>query len=192
MGIKSYPRMRYSHGRYYYDHGRGPEGKRRWQSLSRDYGEACIKWRQIEADGTGPPVAGTFAALSEHYIAHVLTKKARATQDLHKYCIKFLNRSFGHMRLPDIEPHHIYGYLDANPSKIAANRQVGVMSVIFKVAIRKGWLRSNPCRDVERNPEKPCDHMPTDKDFLAVKSVATAKWQAIMDLDYLTGMRQQD
>jgi integrase len=96
------------------------------------------------------------------------------------------------MRLDSIAPHHIYAYLDANPAKVAANRDVSVMSCIFQLAIRKGLLSLNPCRQVSRNPEKPRDRYVEDAEFQAVKALASPQMQSIMDLAYMTAMRRSD
>lgn len=185
------PRMRFDGYSFYYDHG-GSSGQRRWERLSRDVKEAKLKWAQIEADGRPSPAAGTFGALIDHYLEHVLPRKAQATQDLHQYQSEKLRKAFGRMKLSSIRPMHIAQYLDLNPKKIAANREVTLASVMYRIAIRKGWTDANPCTHVSRNPEQPRDRYIEDKEFLAVKSVAPAKWQAIMDMAYLTGMRQRD
>lgn len=184
--------MRFKHGAYYYDHGkRKSRVGKTYEFLSKDYKEAKLKWAQINADGEEPD-SGTFAEMATFYQAEALPSKAKNTQDLHNMCIRFLLKSFGDAMLADIEPHHIYGYLDANPSKVSANRQISVMSNIFQLAIRKGYVSLNPCRQVTRNPEKPRDRYIEDFEYQAVKSLALPVVRSVMDFAYMTAMRRGD
>jgi integrase len=179
------PRMRYKHGAYYYDH------NPKWEWLSRDLKEAKLKWAQIEADAAVPQ-KDSFEAAARLYQAELLPHKAMATQQLHNICIRGLIQSFGHMKLSSIAPHHIYQCMDANPAKVSANRELSVMSCIFQLAIRKGLINANPCRQVTRNPEMPRDRYVEDTEFQAVKALASPQMQAIMDLAYMTAMRRGD
>jgi len=183
--------MRFKHGAYYYDYGKRKRNGKTYELLSRDYKEAKLKWAQISADGNAPD-SGTFAEMARFYQAEVLPEKAQKTQALHNMCVTFLLKSFGDAMLAEIEPHHIYGYLDANPSKVSANRQVSVMSNIFQLAIRKGCISSNPCRQVARNPEKPRDRYIEDQEYHAVRSLALPIVHAVMDFAYMTAMRRGD
>jgi integrase len=121
-----------------------------------------------------------------------LLHKAKGTQELHTICITKLVNSFDHMKAAGILPHHIYAYLDANPAKIAGNRQLSVMSSIFNLGILKGLISANPCKQVKRNPEKPRDRYIEDAEFAAVKALATPQMAAIMDFAMMTAMRRGD
>ncbi|HKF95388.1 MAG TPA: hypothetical protein VKB96_12490 [Gammaproteobacteria bacterium] len=176
------PNMRHRHGAYYYDYGKrkSPEGKT-YEWLSRDLKTAKLKWAKLEA-GDAEPEQGTFAALAKTYQENVLLDKAKATQELNNICVTKLVKSFGHMRPASIKPHHIYAYLDANPAKVAGNRQLSVMSAIFNLGIRKGLLTSNPCKQVRRNKETPRDRYIEDHEFEAVKALASERFALVMDI----------
>lgn len=185
------PRMRLKRGVYYYDHGQGEDKKRHWERLSRDLREAKRLWAEIECvDDT--PIAGTFAAAVDAYKDSLMLTKAPATQELHQHQSARLRKSFGHMKLSSIRPVHVAQYLDVHKHKVAANREIALMSVIYQLAIRKGWTDINPCMRVSRNPEKARDRYIEDAEFQAVKALASPQMAMVMDLAYLTAMRQGD
>lgn len=56
-----------------------------------------------------------------------------------------------------IKPADIYRYISVEraDAPIRANRELALLSNLFKVAIRRGMLDLNPCKQVSRNPEEP-------------------------------------
>src|SRR5690606_33584510 len=66
---------------YYYDHGHGPDGKRREEPLGADYGLAIKRWAEIEHD-RNPPAAAvlTFRHVADRYRVEVIPTKAPRTQ----------------------------------------------------------------------------------------------------------------
>ena len=83
-------------------------------------------------------------------------------------------------------------YLDARKSKIRANRELAMLSHMFRKAIRWGVAEKNPCLGIERHPEKPRDRLIEDWEYLAFKSIVKPWMAAYMDLKLLTGLRQGD
>lgn len=187
-------RMRVSSaGTYYYDHGPGPDGKRRWERLGRDLAEAKIRWAQIEAErNEQPPARNTVAALLDYYRKQHLPQLAERTQRDRRAILETLNKVFGHMRPGAVRPQDVAAYLEEHDYPVAANREIAVLSTVYRKGMRVGLVDTNPCDGVERNPEKPRDRYVTDAEFLAVKALADDWMQAVMDLAYLTGMRQGD
>lgn len=56
-----------------------------------------------------------------------------------------------------VKPADIYRYLTVEraDAPIVANRELALLSNLFKVAITRGLIDANPCKQVSRNPEEP-------------------------------------
>lgn len=168
------------------------EGKRPWIRLARDYKEALIRYHKIELEELQAPDA-TFAAMVQIYFRDIIPTKAEKTQYEQKLQVKKLTAAFGKMAVNDIKPVHVAQYLDQRKSKVAANREIALMSAMYRrVAMRKGWADINPCDGIERHVEKARERYIEDWEFLAVRELASNQMGAIMDLAYLTAMRQGD
>lgn len=185
-------RMRFKHGAYYYDHrpGLSKDGKR-WENLGRDLSDAKLKWAKIEAERTEPE-SGTINHLWNFYKATELPELAKTTQLNRLRMGERLCKSFGHMRLDSLQPGHIADYLSYHPAKVAANREITLLSAMYTLAMSKYWVDHNPCLGVKRNKEKRRDRYIEDWEFMAVKGLASDLMQSIMDFAYLTGWRQGD
>lgn len=164
--------------------------KRPYTSLGNDYYKALIKWAEVEADQTA--VKDTFGALCKKYKEDVFPEKSENTQLNQGYQIKKLQAVFGEMLLSDIKPHHIGEYLDTRDKKIAANREIQLMSAMFTKAIRWGWCDFNPTKGVERNDEETRKRYITDDEFLLMRSKAGEELRAMIDLGYATSLRISD
>lgn len=73
-----------------------------------------------------------------------------------------LLRIFGQMRPAAIKASHIRRYLkvERKDAPVRANREVALLSNLLNVAIDRGELEANVCRQVRRNKEKPRKHAP--------------------------------
>jgi integrase len=140
----------------------------------------------------GRPRSGTVAELLNRYARDVLPGKSVRTRKEQERQIHKINAVFGTMRIPDITPPMIAQYLDANPAKVAANREMALLSHAYTKAIRWGLASVNPCRGVERNTERPRDRYITHEEFTAVLESAPASVAVMMALAYLTGQREGD
>ncbi len=67
-----------------------------------------------------------------------------------------------------------------------------MLSHAYTKAIRWGLADDNPCRQVERNKEKPDDRYITDTEFMAVYRLAPGPVRDAMAIAYITGQRQAD
>jgi integrase len=161
---------------------------RKWIPLGTDLPMAKVKWANLE--GSSP--SGTFTALADKYLSECLSTLAVNTQKNYTYHSKPLVQAFGKMRLDQIKPHHVAGYLDAHDSKAAANIQIGIMSTMLERAMRWGWIDKNVCKGVRRNAMKKRDRYITDDEFIAIRSVARDWVACAMDIAYLTGARESD
>lgn len=56
-----------------------------------------------------------------------------------------------------VKPSDVYRYLTVEraDAPTVANREVALLSNLFKVAITRGLIDANPCKQVSRNPEEP-------------------------------------
>jgi hypothetical protein len=114
----------------------------------------------------GRPRSGTVAELLNRYARDVLPGKSVRTRKEQERQIHKINAVFGTMRIPDITPPMIAQYLDANPAKVAANREMALLSHAYTKAIRWGLASVNPCRGVERNTERPRDLLRLRRDAI--------------------------
>lgn len=172
-------------GTYYYVSADGC-----WIRLGRTEAEL---YRRLADILDAPPAAG-MATLLDRYAAEVLPTKAAKTQHEQRAYLALLRRVFGQMEPGAILPRNIARYLDerGKVAPVAANREISLLSHVFRKAIRWGIAAINPCTGVERNHETPRDRYVTDAEFAAVYQRAPAHLQILMDLAYLTGQRQQD
>lgn len=144
------------------------------------------------SDILAAPPCAPMERIFSRYESDVLPGKAAKTQQEYLRQLGMLRTAFGHMHPDDIRPPHVAGYLDKRGAKIAANREVALLSAVFTKAIRWGLATSNPCRGVERNKEKPDSRDVSDTEFFALYRMAPKHIRDAMALAYLTGQRQGD
>jgi len=179
-------------GVYYYDHGRDANGKRRFERLGKDLAQAKIRWAQLEADANEVVAPNTVAAVLDYYREQHLPELGERTQRDRRGYIRTLKKAMGHISANGLKPKHIAAYLENRSSPVAANREIAVLSVAYRKAMRIGMVDHNPADGVQRNPEKSRTRYITDHEFLAVKAICDPWLQAVMDLAYITGMRLSD
>ncbi|WP_434779053.1 tyrosine-type recombinase/integrase [Neisseria sp. Ec49-e6-T10] len=173
------------HGAYYYVR------NNKWTRLAKK-GDESGMYKALSGitrmENQKPAMLGIF----ERYEREVLPTKAKGTIKDQKHHLHILKGVFGKMDPTVILPKHIAQYLDTREAKIAANREIALLSHVFKKAIRWGLAEKNPCLYVEKNQEKPCDRYIADWEFHAVYQQAATHIQILMDLAYITGQRQAD
>ncbi|MGO9443926.1 MAG: tyrosine-type recombinase/integrase, partial [Thiobacillaceae bacterium] len=171
---------------YYYN---GADGTR--IPLGDDLNLARMKWAEIEANhSTG---VHTFHAIAERYRREVLPQKAAKTQREQNKELDRLIAVFGKVQINDIRPMHIRQYLDKRSAKVAANREVALLSHIWTTA-RGVWgytEKDNPCTRI-RNKETPRGVYVDDAEFFAVLDHADVPLRDAMLLAYYTGQRLAD
>lgn len=136
--------------------------------------------------------ATTMADVFARYGREVAPTLARPKERLNE--LKRLAEVFGGMRPSDIEPRHVYKYLDLRGRKapVAANREKARLSAVLSYAVRWGLISVNPCKQVERLPEKPRDRYVTDAEYALAYQNAGEALQVLMDAALLTGLRAGD
>lgn len=89
---------------YYYDHGIGPDGKRREEALGSDYGLAIKRWAELEREASPPPQAALlFSWVADRYMAEVAPGKAARTAGVHGAGLPTLPSA----RAVSISRHHV-------------------------------------------------------------------------------------
>ncbi|GJM04467.1 MAG: integrase [marine bacterium B5-7] len=168
---------------YFVDH----EGK--WINLGRSYGRAIEQYNNFNEEHSE---IHTIDDLLDRYLKEVSPTKAPTTHKTNIRQSQFLRAAFGSMRPGELTPRAIYMYMDARKAKVRANRELALLSHMFRKAIRWGVVDTNPCIGIERNPEKPRDRYVEDWEYVAFKETVEPWMAAYMDLKLLTGLRQGD
>jgi integrase len=153
---------------------RNLDGRQRWRSIGRHGAPWTPETARAEAKrllgvivAGGDPAAArkarkqalTLAELAAQFLAeHVEPRrKARTKQEYHRLIEKVIVPALGHRRMADVarsEVSQLHHRLRATP--VQANRMLAVLSVLFTFAERIGERPdgSNPCRHVERFPQR--------------------------------------
>lgn len=152
-------RWKHEHGAYFYQVPKGQEaawdGKRKFL-LGHKLHEASKVWSaRIEAE-TDVRIIGE---LLDRYLLEVTPTKAPRTQLDEPGYVALLKVPFGHMRLQDIEPQHIYQYFDRRKdrtkdkdgnlktnrtAKTQARQEIKVLSHAFTKAVEWGLIKAHP------------------------------------------------
>lgn len=160
----------------------------RWIRLGATLPEMYSHYAEVLRDADRKPLK----ALFDRYTVEVLPSKAPKTRHEQLRQLTALADVFGGCYPEAVKPSDVARYLDQRSAKIAANREIALLSHVFRKAIRWGLVESNPCQGVERNKEKPDGRYIDDGEFWAVHEQAPVHIRSAMELAYLTGQRQAD
>lgn len=174
------PCVYHKHGAYYL------VKRNKWTRLGSTMAEMYAAIGRIEAGEVR-----TFSDLLSRYEREVIPDKAPATRRDQRRQAKLLRAVFGAMDPADIKPAHVARYLDERGGT-RANREVALLSHIFKKAIRWGLVERNPCTGVERNTERARTRYVSDAEFWARWEQVSEPLQLCMELLYVTGQRLGD
>jgi integrase len=190
----------YKHGAYYYLPLPGLrhlwDGKS-WFLLGRNLPEAFKAW----AERAGSPERiTTIDALLDRYALQVIPEKAPKTQTGNQRAVRNLRPVFGRMALGDIEPQHIYQYVDKRRAPTQAHREVEVLSHAFTKAVEWGLMKAHPFRkEVRLKGETPRTRYIEDWEIVAALSLSSMRKrgsvlsiQAYIRLKLLTGIARGD
>jgi integrase len=188
------------HGAYYFRVPKGLESK--WDGkqlfrLGKSLPEAYRTWadrsEKIES-------ANTIGDLLDRYLLEVVPKKAKTTQSGNQTAIKRLRSVFGEMPLLGLIPKTVYQYVDKRDAKIAAHREVEVLSHAFTKAVEWGYIDRHPFKgEVRLEGEPSRDRYVEDWEVIECLSLATRRKkgsvgaiQAYIRLKLMTGMARGD
>lgn len=137
-------RWRVMKGVYYYSVPAGQESKWEGKStfrLGKTLSEAHRTWaKRLEIIERG----STIGELLDRYLAEVVPQKAPKTQYDNIQQIRKVRTVFGEMPIEAITPQMIYQYSDMRKAKVAAKREIEVLSHAFSMAVAWGWLNRHP------------------------------------------------
>lgn len=104
------------------------------------------------------------------------------------------------MALKDLEPHHVYTYFDRRKAKVAARREIEVLSHAFTKAVEWGAMRAHPFKgQVRLKGTRPRTRYVEDWEFAQALSLPSTRHagsvvmiQAYLRLKLLTGLQKGD
>jgi integrase len=101
------------------------------------------------------------------------------TRDDYLQCSKPLLKTFGPARAALIKPADVNRYLrvERKAAPVRANREAALLSNLFNLAVNRGDMDSNPCKQVRRNKEQPRSEAPEVGDLKALVDWLTASSQ---------------
>ena len=193
-------RWRHISGAYYYQVPPGLESM--WDDkqtfrLGSSLPEAYRVWSDRLADLEN---VRTIDKLLERYAREVLPTKAVTTQAQNTSALKALKPVFGRMPLNGIKPRHVYQYIDKRGAKVAARREVEVLSHALTKAVEWGYIDRHPFKGELRLASIPprtryvedweiveCFSLTSKR-----KSGSVLAVQAYMRVKLLTGLRRGD
>ena len=82
---------------------------------------------------------------------------ADSTQRVYKEQWRILEPVWGGAPVEQVRPSDIARYLrvERADAPVSANREIALLSNLFKLAVERGDIDRNPCKEVSRNPEDP-------------------------------------
>lgn len=173
---------------YYYGQKKKPLGK--------DFVEACRQWAILERGQL--PNSVRYADVADRWEREAIHKgrrKARSPKTQREFlaALKHLRLAFKAAMLDQIKPKHVRDYLDRRTAKIAANREIAVLSIIWNWARAKGLTdQANPCNGIDRNPESARTRYVNDAEFAEVYAKGDYVLQDAMDLLLQTSHNPSD
>lgn len=143
--------------------------------LGRDRDAAIRKVLDLNGDNSDH---GTVAELWRLYQESdewaVLAEASRAD---YAQCSVRVLRTFGKMPAGAIQPKHLNRYLrvERKDAPVRANREFALLSNLLKMAVGRGDLDRNPCKEVSRNKEAPRSEAPAIEALSAFLTWAQAR-----------------
>lgn len=167
---------------YYYRDPGGPK-----EPLGHDLASALLRYAELVGERDGSLMRDVIDA----YTVEVLPTLRPSTAKDYAHILARLRAGLGHMTVPGVTPRAIYKYRSLWPGP-RGNRHVAVLSAVMGLAVRRGLIDRNPCRQVKRLTEHARRRYVTDAEFLAVFEKAPKPLRLAMDLAVVTGLRQAD
>jgi integrase len=193
-------RWKLNHGAYYYlppVAQRAQWDGKTWFLLGRTLPEAYKVWAERVAK---PDTINTIGALLDRYSLEVVPAKAPKTQTENRRQIDRLRPAFGAVALCDLEPQHVYQYVDKRTAKVAAHREIEVLSHAFTKAVQWGLIKAHPFKgEVRLEGEAPRTRYVEDWELVEALALPSKRRkgsvlmvQAYLRIKMLTGLRKGD
>lgn len=194
-------RWRTLHGAFYYNVPPGLEaawdGKQLFR-LGKTLPEAYAVW--AEKLKPANDTAANIGALLDRYALQVVPTKAPKTQASNIAAIPRLKAVFGAMPLNALEPQHVYRYVDKRQAKVAAHREIEVLSHAFTKAVQWGYIKKHPFKgEVRLEGETPRTRYVEDWEVIEALSLPAVRKKgsvtaitSYIRIKLLTGLRRGD
>ena len=182
--------MRLSHGAYYLT--RYVDGQQKWIPLGKDFASATARYAELEnIDDRGIPEK-KFSELADRFESDCFPRYADNSQRSFRSWMKPLRAVFDPVPIADIRQMDAARYLDESKHKVAANRQVSLLSVMLNEAVRWGWIETNPLRHMRKNDEERRRRYLTDEELQRLIDAADFQMARLIRIAYLTALRKSD
>jgi hypothetical protein len=150
---------------------------------------ACLrKYAEIVGEGPRPRTLGE---VIDKYLTEEVPKLAPGSQESYRlYCGK-LKHGLGHMVPDEVTINDLYQYHDARKAPTRANREITVLGVIYRHAIRWRAAGTNPVRDFLYTPERGRERVVSPSERRRFSRERCPDWlRGYLALKLLTGRRQ--
>jgi len=162
----------------------------KWHNLGRVYVKAMAEYGRL-TDPDKP--CKTIGDLLDRYLLEVAPTKSERTYKNKLWDSRCLRAALAHIQIDLLTAKIIYQYVDARiKTPVAANRELALLSHMYKKAIRWGYTETNPCIGIERYQERPRDRYVEDWEYQAFKDFAGPLISVYMEFKLLTGLRRGD
>lgn len=155
----------------------------------KDPGACLKKYAEIVVNDSRPRLRN-MGDVIDRYLIEIIPKLAPRTQeDYRAYCGK-LKFSLGHMEPDDITIADLYAYHDDRRAPIRANREITVLGVIYRHAIRWRAATINPVSGFLFADEKARERAVTGSERRRFRHHCPDWLQGYLTLKHITGRRQ--
>ena len=141
--------------------------------------------------------APTVADLVDRYEVDVLPKKAPRSHGEDRALGRRLVARLGQLKVAAVrhaDLDQLHREISRAGTPIRANRVISLASRLFNLAIKWGWRADNPCRGIERNPERPRARYLTPSELVRLAAALDARPEQpsadVIRLLLLTGARR--
>ena len=174
---------------YYWD---GTARGRGEVALGTDYATALRKWEELE--GLRQDDAGTLKQAFDKFETEVLPNyESATTQRDYKLCLTKLRAAMEKTTWEEITTPDLAKYRDQRSAKTRANRELALLSVVWKWAREWGYTAlPYPGQGMRKNPERARRIDVTDEVFDALYAKADPVLRDVMDWMTATGLRVTD
>ncbi|MDA0780637.1 MAG: tyrosine-type recombinase/integrase [Rickettsiales bacterium] len=193
-------RWQYKHNAYYYRVPVGQEHLWDWKTIYRLGKTLSEAHREYANKVEIKHNANTIGDLLDEYAIKIIPFKAPKTRKDNYAQLKRLKLVFGEAHLIDIKPMHIYRYYNERAAKVAAKREIALLSHAFTVAVEWGYLSRHPFKgQVTLKNNAPRDRYIEDWEIEQCSKLTQRAQrggvlmiQAYINLKLLTGLRKTD
>ena len=179
---------------------RREDGKPRWVKMGHKSDMKTWEVYKTLLTASSKSSQDLFENLAARWLKRVLSgqdRKERKPKTIEEYKRQLkkdghIMGALGHMKVSEITPAVIDGYLTNKPSRYAANRDISLVSLILQLGIVEGLIASNPCTGISRNQERARRRPLQVGEFPAIYNQASLGVRVAMCISYATALRLSD